>query len=206
MPAMGLAVRRQSHDFAAAPLAAGNPAYIRSRRRAARMAQAEFISAEHVKLLGGPRKVERLCGGAVPRPGAGDFCHQTKVTKSWLRTYGSKNSLFSGETWERMASGLEWALFAEVRHCRSNEPAPSAPLGAPAVPGRSPCSYRNSVEPLPSTGGYCGSRQRKRVLFPAAGCPLWGGKRTAKVTALGDTHPVLRQRIGDPRNVREGKS
>ena len=109
-----------------------------------------FIFAKHVKSLGGPGKIGRLCVGAIPRPGAGDFCRQTKVTKNWLRTCGSKNSLFSDETREHLTSVLEWAVFAEVRHCRRNEPAPSAPLGAPAVPGRSACFYRNAVELLPS--------------------------------------------------------
>ena len=46
----------------------------------------------------------------------------------------------------------------------------------------------------------------ENVLPPAAGCPLWGGKRTARVTVLGDIRPVLRQRMGDPFNVRRGKS
>ena len=30
---------------------------------------------------------------SISRPGATHFCDQTKVGKSWLRTYGSKNSL-----------------------------------------------------------------------------------------------------------------
>ena len=56
---------------------------------------------------GVPAKSADLCGGGggVPRPGAGDFCRQTKVTKNWLRTCGSKNSL------SLTRFGSSWLLF-----------------------------------------------------------------------------------------------
>ena len=55
----------------------------------------------------------------------------------------------------------------------------------------------------PGCGKHQNRRTGKNVLPPATGCPLWGGKRRMQRPDLGDILPILRQRLGDPRNVRK---
>ena len=160
-----------------------------------------FIFAKHVKSLGGPSKIGRFCVGGIPRPGAGDFCRQTKVTKSWLRTKVLRTPFL----WQNL--GVHGSYF-EMCACRLSQELPeeqTRPLGAPTAPGRSMRFYRNSVELLPPADHRRMSQQSVEGKFPpiTAGRPLWGGKRTAGVTALGDVRSVLRQRMGDPFNVRK---